>query len=355
VTFRVEWIVDPARFAELADEWDALLPSAARPFDLHTWHMAWIEAFAGGRELAVCTVREGDTLAAALPLRRDGRGLEALANSHSGVFRPLASSPEAMEALVDAVARGPAPLTIRELRREDREVGALLDGARRGGALALLELGSTSAVIETEGELEDWVKRSSSSWKKRLRRYRRKMAKDYEASFEIARAPLDLEAELAEGFALEASGWKDGAGTAIVSQPATEAFYRAIATAFHERDELRLSRIVLDGEPVAFSFCLEHGGRLYSLKAGYDESFRRIVPGLVLQLSIVEACFERGIEAYELLGEQTEWKAKLATSTYSHATLRAYRRGPLGISQYAYRTALRPRLRSIYRRLKRPR
>jgi CelD/BcsL family acetyltransferase involved in cellulose biosynthesis len=219
--------------------------------------------------------------------------------------------------------------------------------------LAFLEAGSRSLVVETSGQLEDWVKQSNSSWKKRLRRYRRKMEKDHEAAFEIVRAPGQLEVELAEGFALEAGGWKGEAGSAIVSQPETEAFYRAVASAFHERGELRLSRIALDGIAVAFSFCIEHRGRLYSLKAGYDESFRKLVPGLVMQLSIVEACFERDIEAYELLGEQTEWKAKLATSTLAHSTFRAYSRTPVGASRYAYRSALRPRLRDAYRRLAR--
>jgi CelD/BcsL family acetyltransferase involved in cellulose biosynthesis len=177
------------------------------------------------------------------------------------------------------------------------------------------------------------------------------MNRDHEASFEIVRSPVDLESELETGFALEASGWKGEVGTAIVSSPETEAFYRAVARAFQARGELRLSHIALDGVPVAFSFCIEHGGRLYSLKSGYDESFRKIVPGLVLQVSIVETCFERGIDRYELLGNQTEWKTKLANGQRTHSTLHAYRRNPLGIARRAYRASLRPRLRRAYRRL----
>jgi CelD/BcsL family acetyltransferase involved in cellulose biosynthesis len=352
VTFTVEWVTEVARFAELSAEWDALLLGRARPFDLHRWYMAWWRAFGGGCQLAICTVRDGDTLAGVLPLQRDGRDLEALANSHSGIFRPLASSPEAMAALIGAALQDTGKLILRDLREQDPGTEALVAGARRARMLTFLEAGSRSSIVETSGELEDWVRQSNSSWKKRLRRYRRKMEKDHEATFEIARAPIDLEAELAEGFALEAGGWKGEAGSAIVSQPETEAFYRAIATVFHERDELRLSRIALDGRAVAFSFCIEYGGRLYSLKAGYDESFRKLVPGLVMQLSIIEACFERDIEVYELLGEQTEWKAKLATSTLPHSTFRAYGRRPVGIARYAFRASLRPRLRKAYRRLR---
>ncbi len=352
MSFAVEWIADEAGFAGLAGEWDTLLPADARPFDLHSWHMAWWRAFGKGCELAICTVRDGDALAGVFPLLRRGRDLEALANVHSNTFRPLASGPEAMEELIDAALGGSAKLILRDLRVEDPEAEALAVGARRAGMLSLLEESSRSSIVDTSGELEAWNERSNSSWKKRLRRYRRKMEKDYEARFEIARSPADLEAELAEGFAIEAGGWKGGAGTAIVSRPETEVFYRSIAAVFHDRGELRLSRIALDGKAVAFSFCIENGGRLYSLKAGYDEAFRKIVPGLVMQVSIVEACFERDLDAYEMLGEQTEWKAKLATSTLAHSTLRAYRRSPVEVARYSYRKALRPRLRGVYRRLR---
>jgi CelD/BcsL family acetyltransferase involved in cellulose biosynthesis len=330
-----------------------LLPADARPFDLHCWHLAWWRAFGDGLELAICTVRDGDTLAGVFPLLHRGRGLEGLANVHSNAFRPLAAGPEAMGELLAAAVAGAPSLTLTELWSGDSSLAQLETGCRDAGMAALLEPGSVSPIVDTSGHLDVWVTEQNSSWKKRLRRYRRKMYKDYEASFEIARSPADLEVELAEGFALEESGWKGRAGTAITSNPQTEAFYREVAAAFHARGELRLSRIALDGKAVAFSFCIEHRGRLYSLKAGFDESFRKLVPGLVIQISIVEACFERGLDAYELLGEQTEWKAKLATSQRFHTTLRAYRRSPAGLARYAYRANLRPHLRRLFRRLSR--
>lgn len=351
MSFATEWVGEADRFADLAGEWDALLPGDARPFDLHCWYTAWFEAFAGGRELAVCTVRRDGALAGVLPLLCDGRRLAGLANAHSCDFRPLAVDQAAMKALIAAALEGAAGLTLTELPDGDPSVDLLRAGASGAGMISTLESGNVSPLVGTSGDLDLWLTQSHASWKKRLLRYRRKMNKDHEASFEIVRSPVDLESELETGFALEASGWKGEAGTAIVSSPETEAFYRAVAAAFQARGELRLSHIALDGVPVAFSFCIEHGGGLYSLKSGYDESFRKIVPGLVLQVSIVESCFERGIDRYELLGNQAEWKAKLANGQRTHSTMHVYRRSPLGIARRAYRASLRPRLRRVYRRL----
>jgi CelD/BcsL family acetyltransferase involved in cellulose biosynthesis len=355
VTFTVEWVTEIARFAALAAEWDALIARNSRPFDLHCWHMAWLAAFGGAaKRLAICTVREDDVLVGVLPMVRDGRRLEAMANVHSCFFRPLARSPEAMDALIDAALQDGGAIELVELPDGDPSLEHFRAGLHRAGMIGLFEPGSVSPIVDTSGDLDAWVKADHPSWKKRLRRYRRKMDKDFEASFEIAKAPTDQEAELSRGLSLEASGWKGSAGTAIVSHPETEAFYREIAACFDARGELRLSRIELDGELVAFSLCIEHGGRLYSLKAGYDERFRKLVPGLVLQLSIVEHCFEQGIEAYELLGERAEWKDKLATDQRPHFTLRGYRRNPVGLAKYSYRAALRPGLRRIHHRFASP-
>jgi CelD/BcsL family acetyltransferase involved in cellulose biosynthesis len=347
VNLAVEWVDSLEGFAALADEWDAILPEDSRPFALHEWHMAWLEAFSGGREPAVCTARREDgALAGVLPMLRAGRRFEA-GNVHSCVFRPVAREPQAVEALTAAVLEDASTLTVNELVDGDPRAERLAGSIERAGMALLREPGTVSPIVDTRGKLDAWVERANTSWIKRVRRYRRKTNKDHEAGFELFASPADLEPELDACFALEASGWKGRAGTAIASRPETDAFYRKVAVAFDARGELRINRIVLDGELAAFNICIEYGGRLYALKTAYNERFRKIAPGLVLQVSLIEACFERGLDAYEILGEETEWKRNLATSRRTNSTLRAYRRTPLGRARYAYRAALRPRLKRV--------
>jgi CelD/BcsL family acetyltransferase involved in cellulose biosynthesis len=349
----VDWVTDTQGFSALAGEWDALLPGDARPFDLHCWYAAWWEAFGGSGELAVCTLRRGDELVGALPLLRDGRALRALANGHSPVFRPLARDGEAMEELMAAAMSGDAAqLELIALPAADAFVGQLETGAGDTPMKLLVEPSYASPIVETGGEFAAWRESSKPRWGAPLERFRRKMGRDFEAELSIVERPQDLEAELEAGFAVEASGWKGEAGTAIVSRPDTEAFYRRIAEAFHARDELRLSRIVLDGDQAAFDFCLLHRGRLYLLKTGFDERFRKLAPGLVMRLSIVERCFELGLEAHELLGEESEWKAKFATGKRAHVSATAYAKGPVGSARRLYRGAARPMLKRGYRRLR---
>jgi CelD/BcsL family acetyltransferase involved in cellulose biosynthesis len=351
IRISVEWIGDITGFVALGSEWKALLPVNAAPFDLHCWFLAWWRAFGGGKELAVCTVRRDGELVAAFPLYRADGELKAMANVHSPLYRPLARDEEAMKVLVAAVLEEGAELELTGLPAQDASVAQLRDSACDAAKRSLTEGTYVSPTVDTSGDFEQWRSLTKPRWGAPLERFRRKMARDHEAELSIIEPPRDLEAELADGYRVEGSGWKGEAGTSILSAPETEAFYTGVAHAFAERGELRFSRIVLDGETAAFDFTLLHEGRLYLLKTGFDERFRRLAPGLVMRLSIIERCFEQGLRSHELLGEESEWKAKFATGSRPYLSFRAYPRGPVGFARYAYRGSVRPRLRSAYRRL----
>lgn len=353
MTLATSWVGDADEFAALGPEWEAMLPADACPFDLHDWYCAWWGAFGAGMELAVCTARRDGELAGVFPLARKGRRLVGLVNGHSGTFQPLAKDAETRAALVDAVlAAGAAEVDLRLLAPDDPCLAQLEEAAHAAGMRCLAEPDFVSPLVETDGELDEWRKGKSKSWKSRIARYGRKLQRDHDAQLAVVVVPDDLDAWLEEGLRIEASGWKGEEGTAILSAPETAAFYRELAHRFHRRDALRWNRIAVDGEGIAFSLCLLGGGRLYSMKAGFDERWKKLVPGLFLQIEIVERCFELGLDAYELLGEGSDWKDKVATASRAHVNLRVFPGGPVGTLRYLYRTQLRPWLKRVYRRLR---
>src|SRR5207248_2279125 len=105
------------------------------------------------------------------------------------------------------------------------------------------------------------------------------------AEFLVVDRPQDLDGVLRRGFEVESSGWKGSAGTGILSTPENEQFWHSLADTFDRSNETRLSAITLDGRMAAFDLTLLVNQRLYLLKTGYDESFARLRPGLVLRLA----------------------------------------------------------------------
>lgn len=333
------------RCAQLAEAWEALAAHESTPFTAHAWFAAWWGAFGAGLQLRVLALWDAQELVAVYPLCARGRNWSAIANVHSPLFAPLARDRRALAQISDAAVRlASGRLGIESLPRDSPETKALEDAAARRRARTIATPLHTSPIVETDGELAAWRSATRHRWGAPLERFRRKMAREHDAEFRLVAVPGDLDAELRRGFAVEASGWKGDAGTAILSAPETERFYRQVARAAQARDELRLSWIALDGELVAFDLTLLRGGRLYLLKTGFDERHRRLAPGLVLRLSVIERCFELGLAAHELLGDDTEWKLKFATTARAHVTLDVFAPRPAALARYAWRGKLRPQL-----------
>lgn len=346
----VEWIRDTDSFDAVRAEWDALAERERFPFLRHAWFSAWWRAFGAGSTLEVCLFWDGEGLAAAFPLaRRDGR-LESLAHPHHApVYRPLARDVAALGAIVEAVVEArPGELVVHSLPEGDPALGSIV---RRAGRPFAVEPEHVSPLVDTGGDFEAYRASLNRSKRKELERLRRRFAETHDVRVDID-APADVDAALAAVFALEERGWKGARGTAMGQEEDVASFYDGVARGFHAEGRLRLARLVADERLVAADLCVLDHGRLWVLKGAYDEEFARFAPGLSLVYAEVEWCFGQGLEGLELLGDDEPWKRTFATAARRHLGLRCYRRRPVPLARLAYRRALRPALRTVYRRVR---
>jgi CelD/BcsL family acetyltransferase involved in cellulose biosynthesis len=342
----IEWVDEQARFDELAAGWERLAEPQLYPFLRFDWLHCWWRAFGGAKRLAICTAREGDELTGVFPLCRRQTQLEVMKNVHSPVYRPFARDEETLRAVVDAAVEAAGGyLLVAHLPDGDPAIPMLVDAARARVRLTLVESQHVSPIVRLDGfEL-------ARKTGKELARLRRRLEEDHDVAFSVVEPPGKLATQLREGFELEASGWKGERHTAILHSAQTRAFYQCIADSFGATGRLRLSSISVGGRMIAFDLCLIDHDRLWVLKGGYDEGFRRYAPGLLLTLAEIERARELGLEAVELLGDQADWKAKFANDARVHWIVHSYRPRPVPLARYAYRRVVRPQLRRAYRAL----
>jgi CelD/BcsL family acetyltransferase involved in cellulose biosynthesis len=348
---RPEWIREPKRLEELSASWDRLATGIFEPFLRNAWFLAWWDAFGAGRELRTCVLWRGDELVGAFPLcaTADGR-LAALSNGHSPVFHPLSSDAAAERALVAAAMDGSSELVVEGVPVGDH-LGRLMSEVRSHRRLRVVEPWQTSPIVDTTGSFEQYRAERKGRWRE-IERRQRKLRREHEVEERLIEAPRDVERELTRGFEVEASGWKGRAGTAIASSPETARFYRGVAAYLQRHDELRLSTLSADGGVIAFDLGLVHKARYYLLKTGFEESWRRFAPGLALRLSVVERCFDLGLESHEFLGTEMGWKGLFATNAREHRVFRAYAWRPPKLVRFAYRRTARPVLARAYHRVR---
>jgi CelD/BcsL family acetyltransferase involved in cellulose biosynthesis len=346
----LEWITDPRRFARIAAEWDQLAGRERSPFLMSCWIAAWCAAFAGPRHPQIAALWRGSTLAGGLPLLAGRRRWDAMANDHTPEFGLLAIDADARRRIAEEVLAQSKALNMQGLVGNGPTFETLVQAAGGRGRWTLIGPGNTSLVTATTGSFDEYRASLSSKVRSELGRLRRKSEREHDVSVSALAPPHDLDAQLTRAFALEASGWKGRAGTAITSAPETEQFYRQVAREFHASGALRISELTVDGTLAAMAISIVHRGRAFTVKVGYDERQRALGPGFVLLMAMIERCFELGLAAYEFSGPDAEYERRFATSHCAYRRLRIYRPGPLNAARYIHHRQVRPALRLGYHR-----
>jgi CelD/BcsL family acetyltransferase involved in cellulose biosynthesis len=341
VASEVEWIVERARFAQVAAAWEALARTEPDPFMRHPWIDGWWAAHPHA-DARVAVVWDGDVLTAGLPLMLRADEAESFGDPLLVPFRPLARDDHALARLVRAVRALPvATVTLHSAVAGEPRTEALMRGLRDGRPVVTRSHPNRFLAVDTRGTWDDYRAARKSRWGS-VERKGRKLARDYGARLRAIEPPEDLAVQLDEGFALEAQGWKGSAGTAVDLDAIYAVFLRAAARGFEASGEMRCSEIRIDGRLVAWDVGILACGRLYSLKTTYAEDLGTLSPGLVLRRAIVQRCFELGLDGNELGGRDMGWKRRFATSARPSNSLRVDRVRPKPVARLAYQRLARP-------------
>lgn len=307
----------------VSDEWEALADRlAATPFHTAGWARAWWAAFGQG-ELLVLAARKQGALVGVLPVVRRGATLASPTNWHTATFGSLADAPDVTVALCrELVALGPRRIDLSFLQESEERV--LWEALRAGGYDVEARTIQRSPYLPISGEWEPFWSSRSRNLRGTIRRCRNRLADHGEVSITINGGEHDLEAQLAEGFGIEGSGWKEAQGTAIASRAETRRFYEDVACYAAAKGTLRLGFLRIDGRAAAFNYSLESGGRHYLVKLGHDPELNSAGPGTVLTAAMIEHAFRAGLDCYEFLGAADSYKLRWSGLCHERRRLQAF-------------------------------
>lgn len=117
---------------------------------------------------------------------------------------------------------------------------------------------------------------------KELARLRRRLAGLGRLECRIVTGYAEIRSATEEFLALEAAGWKGRGGTAIVQDPDSANFTRAMVWAASRRGKVRIARLDLDGRMIAAVILLLDQSTAVLWKTTYDEALAHYAPGVLL-------------------------------------------------------------------------
>lgn len=145
-----------------------------------------------------------------------------------------------------------------------------------------------------------------------------------------------LEEAAEKMFFVSRNSWKFSEGTAICNDPVKMDFYRDFLRVAAGAGWLQLKIMEIDAVPAAFSYELKHDNKLYILKIGFNNDFRKLAPGAFLMNRSIREAFAAGMRECELLGSAEEWKLKMCDGSREHVKYWVFNDSAYGRFLYAW-------------------
>src|SRR5437763_11161592 len=151
-------------------------------------------------------------------------------------------------------------------------------------------------------------------FRRNLRRAERRLGELGEVCFEVVTTGTRLKQALDVFYRLEASGWKGQRGTAVAQRSQVKRFYDGLV----DRAEVWIPILTVCGDPVAAYVLRISGHNIFALKTGYDQTYSKYAPGLLLTSRVIRYGLEHGMEMLDLMPSQARWNADWAREVRPH-------------------------------------
>lgn len=348
----VECIERADQFAALADEWEGLLALSPRPsiFLSWPWISSWWEVYGERRRLVVLTVREaGGRLAGLLPAHISeriafrwlpvrtlaflGQG-EGIAADHMDLLAEPSRAAEVAGALAGWLCAPRAGWDTLELTAVAPDSAVV---RHLGPELAVRRLRRQAvtphsrcpyfALPEDAGSFWNAL---SSSFRKNLRRYRRKTEEEFKTQLRRCEDRRDLATAMSELARLHNLRKNQQGLPGKFEDARYQRFHELVSGRMFDLGRLALYSLVLNGRWAAAEYCFQYGGVLYEYQTGFDTEFERYGAMNVLDSYVVEDAIGRGLTEVDLLRGEEAYKQHWTKTARDQMTLLVESRTPRG-------------------------
>ncbi|WP_448611157.1 GNAT family N-acetyltransferase [Geodermatophilus sp. URMC 60] len=272
---------------------------------------AWLEVYGAAHRLAVGVQGTVQEPLVVVPLvRRRARPWWLTMLGVQELREPTdirVGDPAGLSAVVQEFARRRVPIRLKRLPA-DSPLLPLLHAAYRRRAVILSKGVTGTPTIRLDPSWLEPESHFSARRRSDFRTARRRAERLGAVHLSVEEPGTDGVAPLFdELLAVEASGWKTRANTALACQPRMRDFFRRLCLQAADQGILRLAFLRIDGRPVAVQLAVEQHDRYSLFKIGYNEEFARCSPGTLLMLHTVRWAAERGLQCFDLLGVEEPW------------------------------------------------
>jgi CelD/BcsL family acetyltransferase involved in cellulose biosynthesis len=340
-TCSVDVVTDEGAFLDLEEQWNETVDRAglAHPFLRHEWIRTWWECFGSGARLHIILVRVDGRIAAIAPLMAETvwmyglpvRRLRLLHNDHTPrADFIVAEHPERSYRAIWAALRQASVvwdvLQLGQLPRQSPTCESIRALANEDGCGIGVWQSGDAPYLELTGSWDQYFSGRTAKFRQNVRNRLSRLRRIGEPVMETLDDTVAILAAREDAFRLEASGWKDDAGTSVSADPAVHRFYSLLAERASTCGWLRLLFLSINGRRIAVSYGSHYANRLFLFKTGYDPEYAQCSPFKLLTYFAVHDAFAGGLSEVDFLGDVEPWKLEWTATTRPHDWLFVFAR-----------------------------
>jgi CelD/BcsL family acetyltransferase involved in cellulose biosynthesis len=325
----IEAYSDLKRIAGLEEDWNRAVEASAfdSVFGTHEWFFSWGGAYLGHNSPLVVTARDRGELIGILPLMMEKRILlgskrifiRSMTNEHSCKFDFILNArraPEVLEEMMTFISHNYNWdfMILNHVPADSDSLSILKDLEGKSHYKMHVVADMESPYVELRGSWNDYLCRLDRNFRRNIHQFERRLERAGSVALSCSESPDDPGGCLSAALAIEKMGWKGRAGTAVADSVHHARFYWELADGMSRKGRFALFFLSLNGEKIAFDYCLKYKDRINLLKTSYDPSYAKLAPGKVLRKKSLEGHFREPYRIYDLLGSREEWKTRWTPS-----------------------------------------
>lgn len=331
----IEKIDNFDKFLSIRDEWNSLLERSGQSSVsmTHEWLSCWWEAFGGDAELWVLLLRENGRLVGAGPLmlRKDrlrGFSVQVLTlwvNRVSPEGNILLAQKKAHDCLIDfldAEKRKWDVLRLQKVPVTSGIAGHLRNSLSKNGFRCIIMENRFSPFIDTDGEWYLYYSERTKKFQKVMRNKINRLNKSGTVEIQCIAEAGHIRSHLEEIFSVSHHSWKARVGRSITDDPCTERLYRRVTDVLGVKNMVNLWVLRFNESVIAFEYHVTHRNVTHPIRADFDERYRHLSPGSVLEQHILRQCFEDPkIKGYNSCANMYQYLNNWATRILEYSNL----------------------------------
>ncbi len=185
-------------------------------------------------------------------------------------------------------------------------------------------------ALEFPSSFDQYVKSLGKNMREQIKRYPKRLEKNFSVEIELARTPEQVEECLRDLFELHGKRWRARGQTGVLVLPARQKFHRALCHDFLARDWLRLWRLKLDGRAACVLLCYFWGGKFWFFIGGFEPELQKWSVGTCLFARVFQEAIAEGAREFDFLRGAEDYKYRFGAQDRDFVNLHWFASTPRG-------------------------